>query len=317
MTRIGRQVDELDLVGGVDDPVGHGLADADAGDLEDGVVQAFQVLDVDGGDDVDAGVAQLFDALPALLVLGARDVRVRQLIDEDPFRPSLEDGIGVELVEGLAAILDGLERDLLEPLHQLRGRRPPVRLDEADDDVFAARAAPVGLGEHAICLADARHGAEEDLQLAARSGLALGRQQLFFGHCDCPLCAASSARFNSSTLTRFSPRKPRSRPAVFSSTRRLTSSSLMPRAAATRAICASAFAGEMSGSRPLPEAVTMSTGTFAGSSPGFSARTCATAERILFDQSSTRRAEVRGAGGHRVVAVAGGGRPRMEVLRAR
>ena len=45
------------------------------------------MLDVDRGDDVDAGVQQLLDVLPALRVPGAGDVRVRQLVDQrDPGR---------------------------------------------------------------------------------------------------------------------------------------------------------------------------------------------------------------------------------------
>ena len=44
---VGRQVDELDLVGLVEHAVGHRLAQTHAGDLRDDVVQALEVLDVD------------------------------------------------------------------------------------------------------------------------------------------------------------------------------------------------------------------------------------------------------------------------------
>ena len=63
---VGRDVDEFDLVGLVEHLVRHGLLHARAGDLGDDVVEAFDVLDVDRGIDVDACGEQLFHVLPAL-----------------------------------------------------------------------------------------------------------------------------------------------------------------------------------------------------------------------------------------------------------
>ena len=54
----GRQVDELDVVGLVDDRIGHRLAHADAGDLRDDVVQALDMLDIERRIDIDAGGEQ-------------------------------------------------------------------------------------------------------------------------------------------------------------------------------------------------------------------------------------------------------------------
>ena len=58
-----------------------GLAHPDAGDAGDDVVEALEVLDVQRRDDVDAGIQDLVDVLPALLVLRARCVGVRQLVN--------------------------------------------------------------------------------------------------------------------------------------------------------------------------------------------------------------------------------------------
>ena len=80
--RLRAHVDELDLVGRAHDGVGDGLALLDPGDRLDHVVQRLEVLDVDGGDDVDARVEELVDVLPPLGVARARDVGVRQLVDE-------------------------------------------------------------------------------------------------------------------------------------------------------------------------------------------------------------------------------------------
>ena len=79
-------VDELDLVGAPNERVRDGLELADPGDLLDDVVHRLEVLDVDGGDHVDAGVEERLDVLPSLLVRRAGNVGVRQLIDEGHLR---------------------------------------------------------------------------------------------------------------------------------------------------------------------------------------------------------------------------------------
>ena len=99
LQRLGREVDEHDLVGLVEDPVGERLAHADAGQLEDRVVEALEVLDVDGRDDVDAGVEDLVDVLVALLVAHARRVRVRELVDQRELGRAPDDGVDVHLLE--------------------------------------------------------------------------------------------------------------------------------------------------------------------------------------------------------------------------
>src|SRR5690348_17392616 len=71
----------------------------------------------------------------------------------------------------------------------------------------------------------------------------------------------SSIRLSFSTFTRGSPRIPNWRPEVARSTSRVTASTDIPRARATRAIWYLAAAGEMSGSTPEADAVTRSTGT--------------------------------------------------------
>ncbi len=84
--RLRRDVDQLDLVGGAHDLVGHLLLLLDAGDLGDDVVEAFQVLDVDRRDDGDAGVEQFLDVLPSLGVLAAGGVGVGEFVDQHDLR---------------------------------------------------------------------------------------------------------------------------------------------------------------------------------------------------------------------------------------
>src|SRR5262249_51410160 len=70
----------------------------------------------------------------------------------------------------------------------------------------------------------------------------------------------SSARFSSITLTRGSPSRPNWRPVVFASIRRCTTAGARPRSRATGGAWYCAAATLISGSRPLAEAVTRSTG---------------------------------------------------------
>ena len=79
---VGREVDELDRVGAVEDRVRHGLAHPHMRDLRDDVVQALDVLDVDRGIDVDAVVQQLLDVEIALGMAAARRIGVGKLVDQ-------------------------------------------------------------------------------------------------------------------------------------------------------------------------------------------------------------------------------------------
>ena len=134
---LGRQVDELHLVGVVEDAVGDGLPHGDPGDLVDEVVEALEVLDVERGVDVDARVEQLLHVLPALGVARARGVGVGELVEQEEGGLAGEGGVEVELAEAHAPVLDLPRREPLQPLDQGGGLRPPVRLHPADDDVDA------------------------------------------------------------------------------------------------------------------------------------------------------------------------------------
>ena len=62
--------------------------------LRDDVVEALEVLHVDGGDHRDAGVEQFFDVHP--FRVHARGVGVGQFVDEDDLRPPGQYGRYVE-----------------------------------------------------------------------------------------------------------------------------------------------------------------------------------------------------------------------------
>ena len=158
-----------------------------------------------------------------------------------------------------------------------------------DDDVAAPGALDACRLEHGVGLADAGGCTEENAQSAAPRARLLGlhgvraagrgpaaRPAEFMRMNPALLQGlASSARFSSSTFTRGSPKIPKVRPRV---ARRNELPARVPpagRAPARRgAAWYSAAAGEMCGSRPLPDAVTRSTGTGA-SLPGSAARSAA------------------------------------------
>ena len=102
------------------------------------VVERLEVLDVDVGDDVDAGVQQFLDVLPALLVPRAGHVRVRELVDQRDLGPAGEDRVEVHLRELGTPVVDRRAWEDLEALQQRRGVRAAVRLDERDHHVRAA-----------------------------------------------------------------------------------------------------------------------------------------------------------------------------------
>ncbi len=160
------------------------------------------MLDVDRRDDVDAGVEQLLDVLPPLLVPGVgvgvvrRHVGVGELVDEHDLRPAGEDTGDVELREPAAPVLDLAAGEHLEALEHDGGVRPSVRLDVADDDVGAAREPAVGLVEHGDGLADAGRRSEVDPQRAPSHGPILS------GHPALGAARRARARLSPSTSTR-------------------------------------------------------------------------------------------------------------------
>ena len=87
--------------------------------------------------DVDAGVEQLLDVLPALGVARAGRVGVRELVDDDQAGLARERGVEVELLELDAAIGDAAAGQDLEALEEGCRLLASVRLDEPDDDVDA------------------------------------------------------------------------------------------------------------------------------------------------------------------------------------
>ncbi len=102
---LGRQVDDLDVVGLVEHQIRHRLAHADARDLRHDVVQALDMLDVERGVDVDAGGEQFLHVEIALGMPAARRVGMGEFVHQRDLRTALQERVQVHLVEDMAVIV--------------------------------------------------------------------------------------------------------------------------------------------------------------------------------------------------------------------
>jgi hypothetical protein len=184
-----RQVDQLDLVGPGQRPVGHGLAHPHAGDLPHDVDEALEMLDVQRRPHVDARRQDLLDILPALGVTRAGRVRMGVLVDQQQPWTARDGAVDVELHELMFAVLDRMARHHLHPVQQTFGFLAPMGLDDTDDHVDTVGLPPLAVGEHLEGLADARRHAEEDLQSSSplppgvrQQHVRIGAKRLVGGH---------------------------------------------------------------------------------------------------------------------------------------
>jgi hypothetical protein len=92
------EVDQLDSIGAVEDGIRNRLAHPHVRDLRDNVVEAFDVLDIDRGVDVDAVIEQLLDVEVALGMTAAGRVGVGELVDERNLRMAGNHRVEVHLL---------------------------------------------------------------------------------------------------------------------------------------------------------------------------------------------------------------------------
>jgi hypothetical protein len=168
--RLGVHVDQLDLVGGPDLAVGDRLVLDDPGDPLHHVVERLEVLEVDGGDDVDAGVEQLPDVLPALDVARPGGVGVGQLVHQDQLGVAGQQAVEVHLLDGPPPVVEGAAGEDLQVPDLGVGVGPAVLLHPADHHVGAPLASAPPLAEHGVRLADTGGGPEIEPELASCHG---------------------------------------------------------------------------------------------------------------------------------------------------
>ena len=136
--RLRGHIDQLDLVGAARYRVGQGLVLLHAGDLFRHVAERLEVLDVQGGNDVDARVEQFIDVLPSLGVPAAGHVGVGELVHQRDLRAASEHRVQVHLGEGRTAVAHRAPRHQLQSLGHCRSQPAAVILKERDDHVRVA-----------------------------------------------------------------------------------------------------------------------------------------------------------------------------------
>ncbi|MNV13791.1 hypothetical protein D3C71_1044480 [compost metagenome] len=166
-----RQVDQHDVVQAVEYRIGHGLADPHPGDAHDHVIEAFQMLDVDRGPYIDAGIEQLHHVLPAPLVPAAGHIAVGQLVHQHQSGATCQHRIQVHFIQRVLLILTLQQRHLRQARQQRRGLGAAVGFHQPDHHVHAAAQLLVRAGEHAEGLAHAGGRTQEHGEFAASFAL--------------------------------------------------------------------------------------------------------------------------------------------------
>ena len=199
------------------------------------------MLHIDGREDIYPGIQQLLDILPAFGMACAGDIAVRQLIHQYHGRSARQHAIEIEFRQPAATVEMVAHRLHRQTVEQCGGLGAAVGLDDTDQDIQPLCPQTLGFLQHGVGLADTGIGAEEDLQLAAVSGL--GQQAIRVGSANrisdhvysvvawARALRRSSIRFRRSTLTTGLPRSGRSTSA---STRAVSTEFGNWRAAATR-----------------------------------------------------------------------------------
>ena len=172
---VRREIDQNDVGGLLQDPIGNGLAHGDASDARNDVSQTLEMLDVERRPYTDARIEQLLDVLPALRMPAVGSVGVGEFVDDDQLGLALERRVEIEFVDRAAVVFNPAPRQDLESFDQRARLGAAVRLDEPDDDVDAFVLQAPRVLQHGVGLADAGRGADKNLQPA--SGLPAERRQ--------------------------------------------------------------------------------------------------------------------------------------------
>ena len=154
---VGRHVDQLDLIGAVDEGVGDRVT-VHARDPGDDVVERLELADVERGDHVDAGVEDRLHVLPTVSPPTTGWVGPTEVVDECDGRPAVDHRGGVHRP---------LQRfDARQTVGARRRVAAPVVVEHGQDDVGAAFGTAVTLVEHGERLAHAGRSTEVDAQCA-------------------------------------------------------------------------------------------------------------------------------------------------------
>ncbi len=179
--RLRRQVGDDDLVGTVQHPVRHLLANGHAGQRLHTRREAFDVLDVDGRKNVDFVFQQVENIFVTFVEAAAFHICVRKFVDQGNLWMARQNCVDVHLMEDRAAVLDVLAGHLLKFSTRLCRTGPAMRFHDADDYILTALCAAKAFAQHAVGFADTGRIPEKDFErpaLLVNHSLA-GREPVF------------------------------------------------------------------------------------------------------------------------------------------
>ena len=168
--RCRAQVDELDLVGLVQQAVGERLSHLDARQRADAAAEALEVLDVDGRPrrrcHVPAACRRRRSAWAAARPAGSVCASSSTIatLGRRSISQSTSGSVSARLPDPVAH-----DRRVLEAARALLGRDAAVRLEVADHDVGSLLGGQARVAEHLVGLADAGGRAQVDAKESARS----------------------------------------------------------------------------------------------------------------------------------------------------
>ena len=179
--RFGSQVHHHGFACAERNPVGNGFTNSDTGDGTHGGSDAFDVLDVERGNDVNLCGEKFLDVFIALAVAAAGNIGVGELINEDDAGAASEDGVNIHLFERSALVIDFLTGNGFELGGEFLDALAAVSFNDADDDVFSAAFAAEGFAQHAVGFADAWSISKEEFKNPPRVGRGRDEFEPLFG----------------------------------------------------------------------------------------------------------------------------------------
>jgi len=96
---VGRNVDQVDFIGTLEDRIRNRLPDDRSRNLRDGVGPALEVLDIERRVHVDPAVKKLLDIPVTFRMPGPRGICMSEFVDEDKFRLAGEYRIQIHLLD--------------------------------------------------------------------------------------------------------------------------------------------------------------------------------------------------------------------------
>ena len=168
MQRFRSEIHHHGFGGRKGNPVRNRLAHGDTGNGAHDGSDAFDVLNVERRHDVDFCGHEFLNVLVPLPVLGSRNIRMGQFVDQNHLRLSREDGVDVHLLENRSLVFDLFPRNRFDICKEFFDALAAVRFHDPDHHVLATALAADCLAEHAEGFAYSRSIAEEKLENASR-----------------------------------------------------------------------------------------------------------------------------------------------------